>query len=360
MEGRRVQKVGYSTLTVSLPSNWAKDIGLKQGDLIVFTHERDGTLKLVPASMAKKKDSGWEYVINSDLCDENGLLERMIVGNYILGRDTLRVTSSKRISSIHIQEIRDAVKKLMGMGIIEEQPHQIVLQCSIDPAKFPIEMLMRRLSMITSTMQRESIEALLRFDMDLARETVRREGEADMIYWLIVRLLLSAQQDREIAEKIHLTEQLNIPDDRLIAKYMESVADYAEHIASNIIELAEYSEEVSRQIRFDLSQMGEMASSIFDKALTCLYSGDIKLANSSVEAKSAVEIEEEKLVSEFPKKIPNPYIIARLRAIAWGFRRIAEYGSGIALIAVNRAIEKPNKICEHIPLNPTPTLTTSE
>ncbi len=33
MEARKVQKVGYSTLIVSLPKDWVEEVGLKQGIL---------------------------------------------------------------------------------------------------------------------------------------------------------------------------------------------------------------------------------------------------------------------------------------------------------------------------------------
>jgi len=34
MEPRKVQKVGYSTLSVSIPMNWAKKRGIKKGDIV--------------------------------------------------------------------------------------------------------------------------------------------------------------------------------------------------------------------------------------------------------------------------------------------------------------------------------------
>jgi len=34
-----------------------------------------------------------------------------------------------------------------------------------------------------------------------------------------------------------------------------------------------------------------------------------------------------------------------LRAIAWGFRRIAEYGAAIAEIGINRTLTQPSDLC---------------
>ncbi|MFI5404755.1 MAG: AbrB/MazE/SpoVT family DNA-binding domain-containing protein, partial [Candidatus Gagatemarchaeaceae archaeon] len=45
-----MQKVGYSTLSVSIPSEFAKDLNLKQGDSLLFREDADGTLRLIPAT----------------------------------------------------------------------------------------------------------------------------------------------------------------------------------------------------------------------------------------------------------------------------------------------------------------------
>src|SRR2546425_1205009 len=53
-EMRRLQKVGYSTLSLSIPSDFAKDLGLRAGDNMLVREEADGTLRLIPAVSAKR------------------------------------------------------------------------------------------------------------------------------------------------------------------------------------------------------------------------------------------------------------------------------------------------------------------
>ena len=48
MESRKIQRVGYSTFSISLPKEWVENTGLKQGDLIMIATEKDGSLKLIP------------------------------------------------------------------------------------------------------------------------------------------------------------------------------------------------------------------------------------------------------------------------------------------------------------------------
>ncbi len=341
MESRKVQQVGYSTLSVSLPSDWAKEVGLKRGDLIHFTPERDGSLKLTLHPLTEdKSETEKEFVINSESCNEPRMLARTVIGNYVLGRDIIKIVSSNRIQSGNVEEVRSIARRLIGLGIIEESPNQIVLQCSIDPTNFQINQLIQRLSVIVSTMHQEAMQALINFDPELAKTAISREDEANMIYWLITRLLLSAQQSKNVADKIGLKEPLQIPDNRMISKYLETIADYAENIAKRAIELQKYKAQIRSETMEKLSQLGELAHSIFQNAMNCVISGDMKIANSTLEMRNVVDIEEEKLMLGLPD-------IPHLGAVALAITRIAESGAGIAVIALDRALEKPNDLCKH-------------
>jgi len=339
MESRKIQRVGYSTFSVSLPKDWVQNTGLKQGDLIMVLPEKDGSLKLIPSSMVERKAQIEEYVINSDLCNEPRMLERLIVGNYTLGRDVFRVVSSTRISSIHAEEVRQMARRLMGLGIVQETPQRIDLQCSIDPTKFKIDMLMRRLSVIASTMNTEAMQALTESNQEMAEDAIRREDEADMMYWLAIRLLLSAQHDRVIADKIGLEEPSQILYYTLIARYLEMIADYAENIARRAIEFKSHGKErASKSAMRRIINLSELAQNVFLKAMDCVFSGNIEIANNVLEITKVIRNEHEGLMEELPE---SPI----LRTVVLDLTRIADNGAGIAVIAINRALEKPSKIC---------------
>ena len=340
LESRKVQKVGYSTLTVSLPSEWAKQNNINPGDLVFIMPERDGTLKIMPSQFALKEEAE-EYIINADACDEKGLLERIIVGSYILGRDVLRVVSSTRISKAHVDEIRGIVPKLIGLGILEETPKNILLQCSVDPSKFKLDMLIRRLSLIASTILSEAMQAFSENNEDLAMETISREDEADTIYYLAVRLLLSAQTKPEIAEQIGATDVLFIPATRLILQYLELIADYSEDVAKKTVELKVYRKRIPADIVQRICHIGELAQTIFQKALDCIFTRDLRVANGVLEMKDVLEIEAERLMREAPE---IPYLRAYISCLT----KIADKGATIADIAINRALEQPKKDVEDI------------
>jgi len=339
MESRKVQRVGYSTFSVSLPKEWVKEVGLKQGDLVMLFQEKDGSLKLMPSSMTEREAQTEEYVINSDLCSEPGMLERLIVGNYILGRDMFRVVSSMRISRMHIEEVRRITHRLMGLGIVQEIPRQIDLQCSIDPTRFKIDMLMRRLSMIASTIHIEAMQALTESNLDLGDDAIRREDEADMMYWLALRLLMSAQRDRIVGDKIGLEEPSQILYYTLVTRYLELIADRSEYIARMAIELQTHGKErVSGHLMTRISNTSELAHNVYLKAMDCVFNGNIDVANNLLEITRTIRDEHENLLEELAE-------LPLLRTIVLELSRIADHGSSIAVIAINKALEKPSKIC---------------
>ena len=151
MENRKVQRVGKLTLSVSLPNTWAKEHGVKRGDLIAFRPENDGSLRLMLSPLAEKIGASSEVSVPAELCNEPGLLERIIVGNYVLGRDIIRIVAPRRLNSTHISNVRNVLHKLIGLSIIEETSNQLILQCSVDPSKFPIDIVIRRLYVLAST-----------------------------------------------------------------------------------------------------------------------------------------------------------------------------------------------------------------
>jgi len=225
------------------------------------------------------------------------------------------------------------------LGIVQETPHEIDLQCSIDPTKFKIDMLMRRLSVIASTMTTEAMQALTESNQELAEDTIRREDEADMMYWLAIRLLLSAQRDRIIADKIGLEEPSHILYYALITRYLEMIADYAEDIARRAIEFKTHGRERAlKQVMSKIVNLSELAQNVFLKAMDCVFNGDIAIANNVLEITKVIRNEHERLMKEFPE---SPF----LRTVVLDITRIADNGAGIAVIAINRALEKTSKIC---------------
>jgi len=347
MESRKVQKVGASTLSISLPKDWVERWSVHKGDVLLIETTKDGSLRLTTSKEgagAPRRET--EVTVNADLCDEPGLLGRVVVGNYIVGRDLIRIRSKTRIRSKHLAEVRAAASKLHGLGIMQETPDEIELQCSVDPAKFPIETVMKRLYTIGATILREATEALVKGDGALAKDAMGREDEADTMYWLLLRLLLHAQLDPVMAERMGIHEQLPIVGNRLIAKSLEGVADYGETMAKHALGIVELGQEVDADMLQSFRAIGEASGRVVADGLASVFTHDIKLANRAIESGAQCEADADKLAEEVTRKVHDPVAVANLRAIAFAMRRVAEHGAEIALIGVNRYLERPSAICK--------------
>jgi phosphate uptake regulator len=283
------------------------------------------------------------------------MLARVIVGCYVVGRSSIRIVSKTRIRSEHLTEVRNAVAKLHGLGIMAEMPAELELQCAIDPSKFPIETVMKRLYTIGSTMQKEAIEALEQGNRRLAEDAMSREDEADRIYWLTLRLLLSAQTRPQVAEAIGIHEQLPIVGNRLIAKNLEHVADYADNVARSVAKLLEHGAVADPTLVKKFRKASDLAGTIVADALASIFSHDMRPGNRAIETQLRVEALDEEIESAIAKE-EDAVAAANLRAIAWSLRRIAEYGSEIAVIGINRYLERPSAICKPAESDSTRTL----
>src|SRR2546426_1471308 len=216
MEARKVQKVGYSTLIVSLPKDWVEQVSLKQGDIVTFRREPDGGITVYPGLTREREN--FRYVIDADICDAPNLLTRIITANYLTGHDTIQIVAKKELSQRHLEEVRAVSRRLTGLGIVEQSLKSVTLQSFVDPTKFPIYGLMRRLQIILSSMLETAVKAVVEARPNLADEVLHMEEEADRIYWMIIRQLLLAVLGRRGAEEGGIDGAMPVVGDRVIAK----------------------------------------------------------------------------------------------------------------------------------------------
>ncbi len=348
MEARKVQRVGYSTLTVSLPREWVQEVKLKPGDIVSIKREDDGSLKIIPGTEHKREEVK-NCVVNADLCTSSNLLTRVITGNYLLGHDTIQIVAKTELKRNHLEEIRATTQRLTGLSIVEQTLKQVTLQSFVDPTRFPIYGLMRRLHIITNSMLDVSVKALVERRSELAGEVTHMEEESDRIYWLIVRQLLLAIRDRSVGTKIGIESPVHIAGNRVVAKTLEEMADSAENIATEVIAL-KGKEIGSEVILNDIAKFCTQVIKISDQNIKALLTGDISLANESVEMVEASENDERKLTQKLLANVKDPTVAASLRIIVWNLGQISKYCRMIGEVTINRILEKPSAICDYLPL----------
>jgi phosphate uptake regulator len=349
LEARKVQRVGYSTLTVSLPRDWVEDVKLKAGDIVSIKREDDGSLKLFPGTEHKHEEVK-SCIVDADLCNSPNLLTRVITGNYILGHDTIQIVSKDELKKPHLEEIRATTQRVTGLGIVEQTLKQITLQSFIDPTRFPIYGLMRRLHIIIASMLDASIKALAERRTEPAMEVTHMEEESDRIYWLIVRQLLLAMRDRSTASKIGIESPVHIVGNRVVAKALEEMADSAEEIADEAILALKDRDMRSETILNDIAKFSSQSARIFEDSFKAFLTGEIELANEALEMVQRAENDERKLTQKVLMHVKDASLAASLRIIIGNLGQIAEYCRIIGEVTINRVLEKPSETCEYAPV----------
>src|SRR3989442_4866345 len=180
MEASKVQKVGYSSLIVSLPKHWVEQVSLKQGDIVTFRREPDGGITGHPGLTCEREN--FRYVIDADICDAPILLTRIITANYLTGHDTIQIVAKKELSQRHLEEVRAVSRRLTGLGIVEQSLKSVTLQSFVDPTKFPIYGLMRRVAIIFHFVLGDAGEGGLEARPQLAGAGISTWGGTGMVY----------------------------------------------------------------------------------------------------------------------------------------------------------------------------------
>ncbi|MDG6994458.1 MAG: phosphate uptake regulator PhoU [Nitrososphaerota archaeon] len=346
LEQRRLQKLGYSTLMVSLPHDWVSQMNLKRGDTVNLTSDEQGRLIIHPSIEMLKTRT--RCIVHSDKVDEK-LLGRLILGAYIAGHETIEVrTKSPEFSPEMVNVIRKTLSELIGVGIVAQDVNRIVIQSFLDPSKFPIDGLISRLHLIVESMRDLAVKALVEEKPEYAKQVLNMDEEADKVYFLATRQLLQAVEDKALAEKVGLARPRNIVGDRLVVKALEEVGDFAQVIAKSalkIIDLRYFNGEINN----DILTLNEHAKNIAALAMRSLFRHDVQSANAAIIEYGKLAELEEKVDTQMDKKLVSAIAVATpLKSIAGSIRQIARYYIIASETIINRAVEASTEITEVI------------
>ncbi len=341
--------MGHSTLTVSLPREWAVEAGLKAGSIVTISPDPDGALRVLPG-VAKNEDNPTKCVIDAELCTEPEMLTRVIIGAFLIGNDTIQVTAKDQLRPEQLDQIRKATERLSGIGVVEQTIRQATLQSFVDPTKFAVEGLVRRLHIIASSMQEAAVKAFLQRNVELADGVLHMEDEADRIYWLIVRQLILCARNRSIASKIGIDNPIHIAGYRVIARDLEVMADCAEVIAHEVLN-ADGKLPFDQKIGDKVSKYNDLIAEVSENSGRALWTKDLRLANACLERAKIARAEQRKLMGSILREVKDVHAAVALRSIVSNLALIAYYAQTMSEIVMNWIIAESNEIAKsHIPI----------
>lgn len=228
--GRRVQQIGSSFL-VSLPKDWVKRNNLKKGNMVLIEVNNDNSLSLFSSDLTGEEPKE-VTIVYSPISIDN--IVNQIYGTYLLGYDIIRIKGNEQITFDHRDRIKHAMRKLVGLEIIEEDSTNIICQFLLDAGTLDIEKILRRMSTIIAGMYKDTIDLLGKTsEYNIRKSIISRDGEVDRQYFLLVRLIRSAMLNQQLATKLNLSN-IDILDYRIAANHLENAGDYIKDFAKNL------------------------------------------------------------------------------------------------------------------------------
>lgn len=336
-ELRKVQKVGYSTLTVSIPADYVRSMKLHAGDNLVVKEESDGTLRLIPlgGSLKTVKAS-----IKVDQVNNDELLTKLIVSCYMLGYDSIELISKSKIRMSMMSRGSATLRRLRGVEIVESQENRLLAQSFMDPTKFPVDSLIGRLRLLVSRSLEASIEALRSGSPGLLNEIRRSQQEVDELYWLIVRQLLVALSNREISGKIGLSSPLHTSGDRVSAKTIDEIGRMILELTEEIVNLKEIGMSIDEKTAARVEGLSRKAQQAFESTMESLLNPDVQTIEKAMsEVAATLKLERELMLGSLESEYPY------MRAIISDFGQLARYCNIIIEIALNRLLRGTSKVC---------------
>ncbi|MGC9105632.1 MAG: AbrB/MazE/SpoVT family DNA-binding domain-containing protein [Thermoprotei archaeon] len=198
-EVRKVQKLGSTSLFITLPKKWVTSWGIKPGDKIFIEMMNDGSLRLVSE---KSRQGGERKLIVVNLDSLKLDVVHVIRSLYDLGFDEVILETDKKESLDRLRAtVMNEAEKYFGLEVTEGNGGVIRLEYVVDDEKLSNESLLKRLMGIVSR-KIDEIQAILN-----SKEVTEHVSpyEIERVYHLLLRKILKGDLSVRTTIKNYLT-----------------------------------------------------------------------------------------------------------------------------------------------------------
>ena len=313
---RRLQKIGSSML-VSLPKEWVDANNLvKSSEIEIETSQTS-------LSITANKDSrpSKEVTISYPLPKEENIVAD-ITGAYLLGYDIIKIKGKTSIPVEDREKIRESMRRLVGVEIVEEEASSIVIQFLLDAATLNPEKILKRMSTIAIGMFNETFDGLISDDKTNLQTMSNRDIEINRQYFLLVRLIRSTMVDQRLASLFNM-ENIDILDYRIAANLLEMAGDTIVELANSITNTTSSKSELKK-----IHDIVKDAEKIYKKSIDAFIGNDRLLAIEAIKIYKDYLNKITKLRSslEHKKQIPIDFldIVYKFESIAKSWADIVD------------------------------------
>jgi len=303
-------------MLVTLPKEWVDANNLEKSSEIEIETSQNSL------SITANKDTrpSKEVVISYPLPKEENIVAD-ITGAYLLGYDIIKIKGKTSIPIEDREKIRESMRRLVGVEIVEEESSSITIQFLLDATSLNPEKILKRMSTIAIGMFNETVEGLVSQDKTNLQTMSNRDIEINRQYFLLVRLIRSTMVDRRLASVFNL-ENIDILDYRIAANLLEMAGDTIVELANLISKTT-----VSKVELKKIYNIVKDIENIYKKSIDAFIANDRLLAIDSIKLYRKLLGEISKLRSSLEQKrqIPIDFL-----DIVYMFDRIAKSWADIA------------------------------
>lgn len=329
---RKIQLSGGSTYIISLPKDWIEELKIKVGENITVVKNSNQSITLFPREQEDKKNT--TAVIYSSQKDSGDSVKRKIIAAYLAGYKTIQLkTNGIKISSEHTRSVRELVRlSMIGTEIVESSSEVMTIQILTRLPELSFETALKRMYLMATNMVKESIESLEEVDTSHADSVVNMDDEVDRFGLYMRRNLVLAVGNENILRDMGLKKPSDCLEYRTIVSKIERIGDHASLIAKRIKFIEE---KIDPKITIKIKKLSEKSLEVFEEAITAVQNHDFQKGENVAEKVNKVIEEEKEIMSKIKESEKNATVI---RFVLEDLRRIAEYSSDIAEVAIDENI----------------------
>ena len=329
-----MQLSGGSTYIISLPKNWIEELKIKVGEYVTIVKNPNQSLTLIPKegeNQTKKSTA----IIPSSQKDSGESIKRKVIAAYLAGYKTIKIqTKGMRIPSEHSRSVRELVRSTMiGTEIVESSSEIMVIQILTRLPELSFDTALKRMYLMANNMVIEAIESLEEVDVSHADEVVNMDDEVDRFGLYMRRNLVLAVENESILQDMGLRKSSDCLGYRAIVSRIERIADHAGLIAKRIKFMEE---KIDSKTITKIKNLSEKSLKVFEESIAAVQEHDFEKGENVAEKVSHIIDEEKQIMSKIKENDKNVTIT---RFVLEDLRRIAEYSSDIAEVAIDENIQ---------------------
>ncbi|NVM52889.1 MAG: phosphate uptake regulator PhoU [Candidatus Helarchaeota archaeon] len=321
MEVRKIQNTASGSFFITLPKPWVTNQDLKKGEKLVFSVEEDGALRVNPLKLQKIYYS--EFIVQLEDYPEKKSLERAIKSSYIQGADVIVILSKNTILVEKKILIELATANLIGTEVSEEFSNKITIRILVDPTKFPLHILIRRIYMLVNSMHVDAMKSFNESDEILAKDVINREKQVDKLYFLMLRQLNLSLSNRVNFDEICASSvKIDCVLGIVLARDLSKMAHYAVEIAKQSLKLVE--KRINPELKEHLVKMSKFIIKMQQNAILAFFKNDFMRANRIINDVDTISEYHFQTENEILKKITDSSTILSLTTIGRNLKNIAK------------------------------------